>query len=301
MLPPVVKLPPKNTKIVVAYGGGVNTIALILLLWKLGVIPQAIVMANPGHEWKATLRYRDEIMRPWLKAHGFPDVTVVQRWDQGLPPRGTTKWTETLGEECFRVATIPSVAFPPGKKCSIKFKADPQRWWIARQPWAMEEWAAGRKIAKAIGYDTDEDHRIRPDFGDAWEHARMFPWYPVYDAEMDRAACERLILQHLPFLPRKSACVWCPNNTLQDWVDAQNEEPEAFEYAVAMSQRAQNYIEKPEFVGLLRGVRGEAGKQLPTRQLHEAVEIVDGLYRLKQSIARLACSGEEEMPCDCKV
>jgi argininosuccinate synthase len=46
-------------KILAAYGGGVNTIAMLVWMRENGVRPWAIVMANPGSERKATIRYRD--------------------------------------------------------------------------------------------------------------------------------------------------------------------------------------------------------------------------------------------------
>lgn len=66
-----------------AYGGGVNSVAVLVLLKQLGLRPHAIAMSNPGSEWPATIRYRDEIMQPWCADAGFPPIVVVDRISEG--------------------------------------------------------------------------------------------------------------------------------------------------------------------------------------------------------------------------
>src|SRR5581483_949280 len=130
-------------ELVVSYGGGVNTIALLLALHDHGITPRAITMADPGHEWPATHAYRNEIVRPWLASVGFPNVTLVNRIEEGKH-RARAWRLETLGSECMRMHSLPSVAYG-WKKCSQKYKAEPQRWWTERQEWAQTAWAVGCK------------------------------------------------------------------------------------------------------------------------------------------------------------
>jgi len=255
---------PPAGELLVCYGGGVNSVAALVRLAHLGLVPRAIVMADPGHERRETLRFRDEILPDWLSAHGFPPVTVVSRESEGrLRPLVTHH--ETLGEECARIASLPSVAYG-WKKCSPKFKAEPQGWWIARQAWAQEAWARGERIVKTIGYDFDEERRVVRGFENATENAtenaRYVPWYPLFEAKLDRDACIALIAgEGLP-IPPKSACTFCPNNTLAEWEAIRDTDPEAFAYALAMSERAYPTLEAPDTTGLMRcGRKGQ-------RQLH---------------------------------
>jgi 3'-phosphoadenosine 5'-phosphosulfate sulfotransferase (PAPS reductase)/FAD synthetase len=83
------------------YGGGVNTVAMLILLRNSGERPDWIVMADPGSEWPQTYAYRDQVMRPWLARHGFPDVTVVARQAE-LAHRKGAKNFETLAGLCER-------------------------------------------------------------------------------------------------------------------------------------------------------------------------------------------------------
>lgn len=236
--------------VAVSYGGGVNTIALLVALRRMGVVPKSIVMADPGAERAGTIRYRDEVLPPWLDAAGFPRVQVVTRAEEGAYRERAWR-LETLRQECMRIGALPSVAYG-WKKCSAKYKGEAQRWHMARQPWALAEWGAGRRIVKAIGYDVGEGKRVRRAFGTPWEDARFFPWYPLHAAGMEREDCADLILSEGLPLPPKSACKWCPNNTLQEWEELRDDDPEGFAEALAMSRNAVAGITTPDVVGLMR-------------------------------------------------
>ncbi len=265
-LPYVVRTP-EAPMIVVSYGGGVNSVAVLVELHRQGRVPTAIVMADPGSEHAATEHYRDVVLPPWLSRVGFPRVTVVSRAEEGRLREGVSRH-ESLEEECTRIAALPSIAYG-WKKCSAKYKGESQRWWVARQTWAQEEWSAGRKIQKAIGYDTDEERRVLAIFPTPWEDARFTPVYPLIQAGWDREGCEALIRDAGLPSPGKSACTYCPNNTLAEWQQLQANEPDAFARAVAMSRRALPLLTSPRSTGLMRcNPHGQ-------RQLHTWA---DGLY-----------------------
>jgi hypothetical protein len=288
----------------------VNSVAALLLLHAAGVRPRAVVMADPGSEWKATEAYRDKVVRPWMAGVGWDDMVIVSR-NEELRHRTKGVNFETLAGCCERTLSLPSVAYPPWKKCSLNYKAAPQRWWTERQPWALAAWERGERIAKVIGYDTDEDRRIKPEFGDPDERARYVPWYLVYERGLDREACVSLIKTDariiilaktagLPVVPRKSACTFCANNKLQDWYDLWHDEPEAFAEALEMSRRADATIESHETVGLLRGfaapglrslhrwVAGEYGDNMPPPPGPTSPRSTDD-----------AMADTEPLPCEC--
>lgn len=103
--------------VLVSYGGGVNSVALLLCLFDQGVRPRAITMADPGSEWPATHRYREEVMQPWLANHGWPVIEVISRQQEGALRERAWR-LETLYEECERIQSLPSVAYGY-KKCSL--------------------------------------------------------------------------------------------------------------------------------------------------------------------------------------
>ena len=237
-------------RLVVSYGGGVNSVAVLVYLAKKRIVPKAIVMADPGSERKSTVDFRDNVLPAWLKKQGFPSVTVISRVSES-EYRERISRVETLEEECFRSKTLPSVAYG-WKKCSLKHKADPQRWWIERQPWAFDAWDSGEKLIKVMGYDYDEPRRIRRSFNDELENSRFEPWYPLFDSEIDRDECISMIEESGLPVPTKSSCTFCPNNTLQEWRDLEKTEPEAFKRALKMSRVAAKGLTSPDVVGLMR-------------------------------------------------
>jgi hypothetical protein len=232
--------------IVVSYGGGVNSVALCVWLAQNGHAPnvRAIVMADPGSERSATYAYRDHVMQPYLARMGMPPITVVNRIEEGRHrPRA---WRlETLEQECLRIRSLPSVAYG-WKKCSAKYKAEPQRWWLERQPWVQELWARGEKLTRTLGYDAGERRRVdnaRDVQKPKTETQHFDYWYPVHDAGLYREDCERLITDAGLPPAQKSACTFCPNNTFAEWEDLRVNEPYAFERAVEMSYNA--VLEEP--------------------------------------------------------
>lgn len=246
--------------LIVAYGGGVNTIATLIQLRRIGLRPTAIVMADPGDEWPETIEYRDNIANPWLASLEWPTVTVVSRAGEAqYRPRAHLTPQGTLREECERIASLPSIAYG-FKKCSLKFKRDPANWWLARQPWAIAAWARGEKITRVIGYDADEGYRVRDVFGEPWEAARLTPFYPLVAAGIDRDGCVAMIRGEGLLVPHKSACTFCPSNTVDEWNDLRTRHPSRYADAVAMSRNAR--LDSPDVVGLMRCL--PAGK----RQLH---------------------------------
>lgn len=280
-------------ELVVAYGGGVDSVASLLVLRQLDERPRAIVMADPGSEKPATWRYLTDWVQPLLRKWGWPQVEVISRMDEGrrrAVQKGRVRRFESLREECMRIGSLPSIAYGP-KKCSQKFKGEPQRWWADRQPWAHEEWSAGRKLVKVIGYDFDEARRVQrsvtlmtapvprpvghvgkwPRDYQKWERERFYMWFPVFEARLTRDDCEGLIRSSRLPVPPKSSCDFCPNNTLREWEELRAGDPAAFAAAVEMSRNAADNIDSPEVVGLMRcNPKGQ-------RQLHDWA---DGKYPL---------------------
>lgn len=285
-------------KLVAKCGGGVNSWAMFVLLKRLGIRPDAIVMADPGDEWDETERYRDTIGADWLARWGFPPVTVVSRGSEALYRPRASK-TETLFEECARLASPPSAAY--GRtRCSMQYKATPSFWWLQRQGWAQAERQCGRRIAIAIGYDFDEGHRAegRADFKDPLEAAWCYPIYPLYEVKADRDDCESLILQDIGVLPPKSACRRCPNNTLEDWYRLYDTRPDIYQEALDLSRRSVDTIESPS-VGFLRGFAKQGRRQLHAWHDGEYPDMPLPPHRRAKFLPVISDMDRDEIHCEC--
>jgi len=66
-----------ETPLVVAYGGGVDSTAMLIGFKQRSIRPDLILMADPGSEKDATYEYLPKINR-WLEEASFPRVQIVR-------------------------------------------------------------------------------------------------------------------------------------------------------------------------------------------------------------------------------
>ena len=70
-----IRLPSKNAGVVVCYGGGVDSTAMLIAMRDAGIRPDLITFADTGAEKPETYE-QVEKMNVWLLAQGFPTVTT---------------------------------------------------------------------------------------------------------------------------------------------------------------------------------------------------------------------------------
>jgi len=252
--------PRPDCPLVVAYGLGVNSTAMLVEFVKRGIKPDMILFADTGGEKPETYRYMPVIQK-YLKEVKFPPVVTV---------RYEPKWAayHTLEEQCLATGTLPSLAYG-GKSCSLKYKKSPQNKLIVATYPPAEFVEKGRRVVRAIGFDAtekrrtyagvvkaigldvSESHRLTwsqplPGEGDrkpsreAWldEHFFVY-WYPLFsDWQMDRAACVRSIVDAGLPVPPKSACYFCPASKKHEVVWLREHHPELLERALALEENA---------------------------------------------------------------
>ena len=182
---------------ILSYGGGVNSSALLIGLYRRGIPVDLILFADTGAEQPHTYAYIS-IMNAWLTAHGMPEITVVEYTDQNGDRL-------TLEQECLRSGTLPALAYGY-KKCSLKHKIGPQDKFCNNYLPCQEVWARGGKVVKFIGYDAGEerrrDHALVYDMQDKKYHKE----YPLIDWGWGREECVQAIQQEGLPLPGKSSC-----------------------------------------------------------------------------------------------
>src|SRR4051812_43111697 len=104
---------------VVAYGGGVNSTALVVGLLDRGARPDLVLFADTGGEKPETYEYL-AAFDVWLARVGFPPLTRVA--NDGM--------YRTLEAECRARNTLPSLAFG-WRSCSDKYKRRPHDKYLA--------------------------------------------------------------------------------------------------------------------------------------------------------------------------
>ena len=135
---------------IVSFGGGTNSTALIIGMYRKQIPIDLILFADTGAERPHTYEHIN-IFDKWLIEHKIPEITVVKNVDAG----GNIY---TLEEECLKTHALPSIAYG-WKKCSLKHKIGPQDKFCNNYEPCKEVWKQGQKVVKYIGYDAGEKRR----------------------------------------------------------------------------------------------------------------------------------------------
>ncbi len=109
--------------VVVSYGGGTNSTALLCGWVEKGEpLPDIVIFSDTGGETPEIYDYV-KMFSAWLVERGMKPIVVVQRVkaDHVTP--------NTLEADCLRSGTLPSLAYG-SKRCSQKFKTQPFEKWM---------------------------------------------------------------------------------------------------------------------------------------------------------------------------
>lgn len=117
----------RDVPLVIGYGGGVNSISMLIGMKIEKIRPDLISFADTGGsmtklgfggEKPETYSYMDGPLREWLKKNGFPDLTNIFTV---CPEAGH----RSLEEQCLNNETLPSRAFGYSS-CAQRWKIEPQ-------------------------------------------------------------------------------------------------------------------------------------------------------------------------------
>ena len=213
---------------IASYGGGTNSTALLIECANRGIPVDLILFADTGGEKPHTYNYV-RIFSDWLVNHGLPEIITVKKVDLNGD-------VLTLEDNCLNKKMLPSIAYGY-KKCSQKYKIQPQDKYVNNWNPARELWKGGDKITKLIGYDADEPHRA--DAEPSEDNKKKYDFrYPLIEWDMGRDDCIATIERAGLCLPGKSACFYCPNSHPSEIRQLQAVYPHLAARAVAMEQNA---------------------------------------------------------------
>ncbi len=228
-------------KIVLCFGGGVDSTALIVVLRAAGIRPEAITFADTGGEKPETIAHVER-MSQLLVSWGWPPVSVCRK-----KTKPETGYSDLEGN-CLSNETLPSLAFGM-KSCSLKWKQGPQDQFLMGaksgpnacdpHPVWMSTQATGERILKLIGYDAGKaDVRRSKNLSRADEHFDYA--YPLQTIGFKRPECVTAIATALgaEYVPIKSACFFCPASKHWElfWLAAYH--PDLFERALHIERTA---------------------------------------------------------------
>ncbi len=231
-------------RLVVACGMGVDSIAMLVLMFLRGIVPDMITWADTGSEHEHTYRYLAVLQR-WLRAVGFPPLCIVRRRCPDAGHRG-------LAEQLWKNEQIASPAYHVNHSCSVSWKLEPQRAYQRQLPWL---WNVEATPLQALGFEADEEgtrstgavkEAIGMEAGESGRKSVRYAvdnstdyeqWYPLIDWGMTRQDCVDAIEESPLPQPGKSACIFCPVAKQCELKAMADNEPEALGFALALEQR----------------------------------------------------------------
>lgn len=207
--------------VIVAYGGGINSTAMLIGMRDRGVMPDLILMADTGGENPETVRWLGTFAA-WLRDNKMPALKIVR--NDGM--------YDSLEHNCVAKNMLPSLAYG-FKSCSDKYKRRPQDKYCNHWEPAKDCWAAGEKCIKYIGYDADEERRAKIADDDKYVYE-----YPLLAWEWGRDECVSVVAGEFETIPPKSSCFFCPAMKKQEVLNLKRNHPHLFDRAIAMERGA---------------------------------------------------------------
>jgi hypothetical protein len=231
---------PSDLPLIIAYGGGLNSTAMLVGFRDRDIKPDLILFADTGAERPETYSHVQQISAITQLWWGL-EIEVVRSTYKGQP--------EGLDDECIRKSMLPSLAYGGRKGCSAKHKVQPQQK-------RMVKWLKERGLSsaiKSIGYDANEGHRaINKKEAEIAKGMFEIFWYPLVEWQWSRADCAREVAAAGLPVPGKSACYMCPASKRSEVMKLRSDHPDLFEKAIQMEQLSQKTNK------VKRGLGGEA-------------------------------------------
>ncbi len=223
--------------IVINWGGGTNSTALIIEALNRGIRPDLIMFSDPGAEMPHTKLFKEEFCA-WLALRGLHIEET--RWER---VRGERAGFIPIDEACLLLGDLPSAAYRK-RGCSTKYKGQPIDAYVNRHPLTVAARARGETIERWLGYDDDEDTRGR-DFVEQAQGS-LFPsaigkwkWRaPLQEWHIDRARCVEIIKSAGLSQPGKSSCYFCPFMKKAEIFYLKENHPDLFAKALAIEDNA---------------------------------------------------------------
>jgi hypothetical protein len=202
--------------IVWSYGGGVQTIAILVLIQQGRLpMPELAIMADTVRERSSTWRYLQDHALPIMQrlgirfevaSHELATVDLYAHNGDLLIPAFTTS------------GKLPTF-------CSDKWKK-----MVVRRRLRELGYGPDQPAVEWLGMSLDEIHRMK--------HSDVLwletTWPLVFDVPLRRVECETVIERAGLPIPSKSACWMCPHMNDSEWAEVKAHDPDDFAQAVAL-------------------------------------------------------------------
>jgi hypothetical protein len=192
--------------VVISLGWGCQSFALAAMS-ALGVLPRvdAAIHADTTHERRKTYEFAQR-WTPWLEERGVRVVTVRADEKRLDPFYSVNKLSVFLPAYTTRETGERSGMLR--RQCTSEWKVLPIRRWLQvnRSGELVEQW---------LGITLDEVQRMRQ--SDVQYITNVYPFVEMLDRPWTRGMATQWLLDNGLEVPCRSACVFCPFHTRQEW------------------------------------------------------------------------------------
>jgi len=193
-----------------SFGGGVNSVALHILMLREGYDFEA-VFVHHGTDWPETYDYLAGFQN-WLKWNGYRPIKII---NASVSRKDGRQWA-SLVDHCEQQKIIP------------------QQW----PRWCTVEWKRKQFIRYAqrpafvhIGIDAGEAKRAKISSDGGFEQR-----YLLVEHGIDREGCKQIIRDAGIPVPMKSGCYICPYQRVSQWKQLRRIHPCLFQRAVELEK-----------------------------------------------------------------
>ena len=193
-----------------SFGGGVNSVAMYLLLLDQGVEFEAIFVDH-STDWPETYAYVGDF------AEVYP-LTILKpeyKANDGKIYNDLLSYYKSKGKH----------PVPVSRNCTNNFKIKPIYKYCTAPAFMM------------IGYAYDERHRAKISSNEGFEYR-----YPLIESEISRAGCIEIIEKHGLPVPPKSGCYFCPFQSIADYRRLRVEHPDLFCVVDTLEKNYASYL-----------------------------------------------------------
>ena len=213
----------EDRPIILSFGGGTNSTAMLLEWVKRGEHLDGVVFADTGSEMPYTYEYLEKYIKPYCKEKNLPFHTA--RFTVGDKTKGVKNGEWEAGQSVAiydwykYMEKVPAVQ---NRMCTDKWKIQP----VYK---VIKEYYPN--AIRLIGIDAGETRRAQrvrdPKTGE-WVYLYDDLCYPLIDWDVDREGCSKIIKEHGWPSPEKSGCYFCPFQPSKNWAELYNKSPDLF-------------------------------------------------------------------------
>jgi 3'-phosphoadenosine 5'-phosphosulfate sulfotransferase (PAPS reductase)/FAD synthetase len=265
--------PPETDFTFLSLGAGVqsSTLALMAAHGEVTPMPDAAIFADTQAEPASVYKWLD-----WLEPQlPFPVIRVTRgdMTSESLIIKdrkdGTGRWSKSLIPAFIQNKDGSKGIM--GRQCTYSYKVE-QLERAARLHGKVKRGQKNVTVTQWIGISWDEIQRIKPSRV-AWSQHR----WPLVELRMGRRDCLKWMESHGYPKPPRSACVYCPFHSDNEWRRLRDEEPEEFQRAIRFEKDLQEVKAKTE---RMRGIPFLHPSCVPLDQVDLSTDIERGQLSL---------------------